>query len=400
MEYVRHHFIPQFLLKNYSKEKDDDGDELINVYNNFTLEVDKKKVSNAYMVKNLYDSTQFKDIKQLEKDFGKYIENRVAPILKKLIQSDNEFIINREELKLLKKYLLITIYRSEANMTYYLSQNIKDKMELSNLSIRQNESKLDFWKREMYTIVHNDWDYLSSDECDIDSVHLFSSDMNQSHLCVFETNNEEFLINDLGRVSELIPFQINKDEEKYFTQVAEYLFLKKLTKTQIDNMLRNKNKKLETFMFFPISPNKAIVVAKKSRFGKFEERHYEKSITLHSNRFLPPRNEYINNEVYSIKNKIQENYKNLDEDNYIKLLQRLNDEYDDNDKFIYSIQQLNVNEVIKINCLMLNESKKCFSFKNSSNIRKSIRAYNDMFRVNISNIKNNFLGYESVIKKC
>lgn len=344
MKYVRHHFIPQFILRNFSKEKDSDGDELINVYNNFTIEVDKIKISNAYMVRNLYESTQFEDIRQLEMDFGKYLENKVAPIIKRLVNSNKEFVINRTELKLIKKYLLITIYRTETNMSYYLRQNINGKPELSDLLIREGESKLDFWKREMYTIVHKDWDFLSNEKCDIESVRLFASEINQSHLCIFESENEEFIMNDLGKVSELILFQITKENEKYLRQAANFIsknYINKPNKAKelFANVLDNKTMKFETFMFFPVSPKKAIVVAKKSNNGGFELRHYEKSITLNSRRFSPPTNEYVNSEVYLIKKQIQENAMKVNENNnYIKVLKKLNSLYDSEDKFIYSIQ--------------------------------------------------------------
>jgi len=45
------------------------------------------------MVKNLYDSKQFKYIKQLEKDFDKYLEDKVAQIITRFLYSENEFEI-------------------------------------------------------------------------------------------------------------------------------------------------------------------------------------------------------------------------------------------------------------------------------------------------------------------
>ncbi|QVK18271.1 DUF4238 domain-containing protein [Mycoplasmatota bacterium] len=405
MKYVRHHFIPQFILRNFSKENDSVGEAFINVYHNFTNEVETMKISNAYMVHNLYDSTQFDDIKQLEKDLGQYLESKVAPIIKRIFNSNKNFVMNRDELKLIKKYLLITIYRTETNMSYYIKENIKDKIELSDLSINEGESKLDFWKREMFTIIHNEWDFLCSPKCPIESVRHFTSEINQSHLCIFENDDEEFIINDIGRVSEMIPVQIPENEVENFKEAAEMVSKNYLCKAKeiLEYELKNKTSKIETFMFFPISPKKAIVVAKKSNAVGIEIRHYEMSITLNQRRFSPPFNDYINKEVYSIKKEIQEYYrKNIRKIHYIYIsnkLEQLNTLYNNEDKFIYPIQKLNNSEVILINCLMLNESKKHFSFLNSSRICKSIRAYNDMYRANTPNIKNNFLGSEVVIRK-
>lgn len=401
--HVRQHFIPKFVLRNFCREKDKLDNDILYVFNNFTFEIERQRTSDAYMIKNLYDSNQFEDVKQLEIDLGNYLEQKVKPLFERLLLSKDKYEINRDELKLIKKYLLIQIYRSETNMTYYLSQNIKGKIELSEASLKPGEDKLDFWKREMYTIIHNKWDYLISMKCDIESIRLFASEINQGHLCFFGTNEEEFIINDLGKVSEMIPVEIKKEFEKQYIDTAASLSKSFLSKAReiAEYEIKNKTSKLETFMFFPISPNFSIVIARKHNIGFGEIKHYENSMTLHKMRFLPPLNEYINKEVYEINNEIlnlQSGSMNKEvASQLMNLFKKRSDYFADEDKYIYKIQCLSSDETIRINTMTLNESRKQFSFKNPLNICKSIRAYNMMYNDSISNIKNNFNGLEGLL---
>lgn len=402
--HVRQHYIPQQILKRFCREVNKDNDDILYVFNNFAFDIERVRVSDAYMVENLYDSIQFSDIKQLEKYLGTYLEAKIAPLFKRLVESDSQFTINRDELKLIKKYLLIQTYRSETNMTYYLQQNINGKIVLSDKSKNPKESSLDFWKREMYTIIHSEWDYLVSTECKIETIRHFTSEINQSHLCFYKTDNEEFIINDLGKVSEMLPMEIPKEFHKQYLKVAEHLSKTRLSKAlEIAKYeLKNKTTKLETFMFFPVSPNFGITVARKHNFGLVETNHYENSITLNRNRFLPPRNVYINKEVYDVNKKIlslrndkptQGLYNNLN-----LLYKQKQDLLVSDDKFLYSIQNLDKYEVIRLNCLMLNESRKYISFKNPLLICDSIKSFNIMYNESVENIKNNYNGLVKLLK--
>lgn len=402
--HVRQHFIPKLILNNFCREINIENDNILYIFNNFSFEIERVRVSDAYIVENLYDSNQFLDIKQLEKDLGTYLETKIAPLFKMLLESDYEFIINRDELKLIKKYLLIQIYRSETNMTYYLQQNTNGKIVLSDKSKNPKESSLDFWKREMYTIIHNEWDYLVSTECEIETIRHFTSEINQSHLCFYKTKNEEFIINDLGKVSEMLPMEIPKEFHKHYLKAAKLISKTRLSKALeiAEYELKNKTTKLETFMFFPVSPIFGITVARKHNFGLVETNHYENSITLNRNRFLPPRNMYINKEVYDVNKKIlalrndkptPELYHSLN-----LLYKQKQDLLVSDDKFIYTIQSLNKYEVIRLNCLVLNESRKFISFKNPLSICESIKSYNIMYNESVGNIKNNYNGLVGLLK--
>ncbi|MCL2522488.1 MAG: hypothetical protein FWE36_06480 [Erysipelotrichales bacterium] len=64
-------------------------------------------------------------------------------LVDRLLKNLNEVNITRRELVIIKKYMLIQIFRSVNNMRGYTNPP-KEKTELSNYNIKEGESKLDF----------------------------------------------------------------------------------------------------------------------------------------------------------------------------------------------------------------------------------------------------------------
>lgn len=400
-QYVRQHFIPQFILRNYGVDVDEEKNDLIYVYSNYEFIVEKKRVADSYIVENLYDSNQFEDIKKLEKDLGDYLEKIVAPVFKKLIECRDKFIINREELKLIKKYLLIQLYRTEVNMTYYLSQNVKG-IEISSSSINKGESKLDFWKREMHTILHTEWDDLLKPNFPLHGVKHFAMEINQGHLCFVQTT-DEFLMNDLGKVSELIPVEIPEDKVEGFRKTAEFISKEDFPQALeiFEYELKNKTSKLETFSFYPVSPTVAVILARKHNLGPSWMNFYENSLTFSIDKFSPPFNRYKNKEVYELNQQIFSLQKNKDVTEAFKkaseLYMKRETLFEIDDEYEYSVKLLSKEETIRINVMILNEARKYITFKSTSNVEETIKNYNYLYNSSFGNIKNNFSGLIGLI---
>lgn len=399
--YVRQHFIPQFVLRNFGVDVDNENNQMIYVYSNYEFQINKKRVADSYMVENLYDSDQFEDIKKLEKDLGGYLERNVAPIIEKLIKCGDEFVINREELKLIKKYLLIQLYRTEVNMTYYLNQNVKS-IEISSSSIKQGETKLDFWKREMYTILHTKWDDLLKPGFPLHGVRHFAMEIQQGHLCFLQTK-EEFIMNDLGKVSELIPVEIPPENVQGYRKAAEFLSEVDLPQAKeiLEYELKNKTSKLETFSFYPISPKVSIMVARKQNLGRSFVNFYENAITFSQDKFAPPSNRYKNKGVYEVNRQILElqNSKNPQEsfEKAHKLFLKRETLFEKDDEYVYKVKMLSDDETLRINVFLLNEARKYITFKSPKLVEKSIRNYNYLYNTPFGNIKNNYNGLLGLI---
>ena len=85
------------------------------------------------------------EIKKLEKDLKIKIEEPFYKILDRLVNEEYDtFIITREELEMIKKFLLIQQYRNLKNSFGY-SENFNKDGVLSRYNIKDDESLLDFF---------------------------------------------------------------------------------------------------------------------------------------------------------------------------------------------------------------------------------------------------------------
>ena len=82
-EPIRHHYIPQFLLRNFSY---DAGKRFVYYYDKKKKSLEEKQIRDVFMVKNLYrDERSFPDLPtKTEGALAKY-ESEVAPILQEKI---------------------------------------------------------------------------------------------------------------------------------------------------------------------------------------------------------------------------------------------------------------------------------------------------------------------------
>ncbi|QLY40722.1 DUF4238 domain-containing protein [Hujiaoplasma nucleasis] len=134
--YVKHHYIPQFILKRFSH------DNKVNVFNHIKFSLTSISIRNLFMVENLYDYYVYEDIKVIEKELASKIESPMGQIcsrvVKELKEKPKNITFTRKELLIIKKYMMLQFYRTEGNMTYYIGSNISRKNELSKYNINQD----------------------------------------------------------------------------------------------------------------------------------------------------------------------------------------------------------------------------------------------------------------------
>jgi hypothetical protein len=170
-------------------------------------------------VSNLYDTKNINDVKELEKQFGQLLETPASNMIKRIISEKDEIVLNSSELELIKKYILLQIYRNASNSKSYENPPIDEEL-ISQYNINKDESPLDFWKREMLTILNNSLSDLIT-KTNLVGVKKHAIEINQGFLMFFDTS-EEFLINDLGYVCERIPMpNISKENQERDIAYAE-----------------------------------------------------------------------------------------------------------------------------------------------------------------------------------
>ncbi len=371
--YVRHHFIPQFILKRFSHKneinKKNKLEYFIRVVNNFTLDIESVNTKDAYMIKNLYDYDDgvTNNIKKLEKDFNSKLEQKVVPIIEKLVTSENIFKINRIERMWLKKYTLSVLYRTETNMSFYLQENTKN-LDLYSRSAKLGESRLDLWKRELRLLLDLDFDDLMKLEKSTISLSNFAKDTFLGYLTIMKSSeNEEFIISDVGKVLEMVVPKEKKPKQKMQKMLKDRGIT--ISEEELAKVLKENGGKITNFTFYPVSPNFAIVLVNQYREGSFfTDKHFPR-----------PHNHFVNHQEIKKKSYITPELRNNE------------------DKYEYDIVKLSSIETIYINILTLNESKKNFTFKIPSKIIDSVRCYNKADYDMVPNVKNNFKGLVEIV---
>lgn len=183
--------------------------------------------------------------------------------MKKISLQNDKIIINRKELLIIKKYMLIQIYRNLKNSLCY-SEEYANKLNgingVSKYNINEEESQMDFWKREIQTILDMEWDDLIS-KCDMVGVKRNAMQLNQNFLMFFKTNNE-FNINDVGFTLERMPIKISMSKEEYINLAQQY-GIEVFGVSDFGEIAKKEFEAdasyLDNFIWFSISPNLAIV---------------------------------------------------------------------------------------------------------------------------------------------
>lgn len=339
------------------------------------------------MIENLYDYEAYEDVKIIEKELASKIESPMGRICSEItaeLDSKTKYLtFTRRELSIIKKYMMLQFYRTEGNMTYYLDSNLKDKNELSKYNIHEDETKIDFWKREMKYILDSNWEEMLTSQ--MLGVKKFADSLNGGYLGVFYTS-DEFLLSDLGKVAERMPIKVDvKTQEELLDALKKYPQLNIYPNTQeiLRKEFDNQTSYVDNFYYFPISPNISLVAFDRSWLMKFSG--YTMFDYLKTN--LPIQRYHLPNQEYVNSDKILPDKSNL---HLFK---------DENDKFLYTVQYLTTGETVYLNRLMMNEAMKSIAFKTSEKILSSIERYIFEYHMGTPNVKRNYSGLISLLKK-
>lgn len=383
--YDKNHYVQCRLLKNFAQQNKN-GNNVICVLNLINFAAYYAKPENAFCENNLYDVEFADNNKDLELKFKTNIEDPMGTLLNKI---DNDsvptFTFTRAELETIKKYILLQIYRTPHNKKSYT--NIPDNtFELSQFNINQNESKVDFWKREMLTILDSDWDSLL--KTDMIGIRKNALEINSSFLMFIKTAGE-FCINDLGYCTERLPIKIPENKQKEYIEDVKKLGKEVYGKDNFDEIAKkeivNETSYIDNYLLFPISSNIAILVVLpfwKDYLLHPELRH--KGIPFHS----PLLQNHLSIPITT--------YKNADK---IKNEADIVTYKSPEDQYIYQLHTMSCEETVYLNHLTINEAFCYIGLKTPDKFLKTIREYNSLASMQTRNIKKNLLGYVELLSK-
>lgn len=373
--YDNNHYVPKKVLNNFAKQEDN-GKYKINIIDLSKKIVVKRNTQSVFYYKNLYDVKK-EDVKKLEKDLNTKIERPFYNILDRLVNEEKDtFTITRSELEIIKKYLLIQKYRNLKNSFGY-NEDCDKETVLSRYNIGENEKQIDFWKREIQTILDNSLDNLVFNQDLIGvkqkSRNIFTGFLMFVHTCY------EFLINDLGYVSERVPVEIKMSPKEYAElneEIGKQLYGAEGFGKIAQRRAEENSEYMDNYLFFPVSSDLAILIV-----DEFWKNFYVHSLDIEkfgvspspllSKHFSFPVNNYVNKKLIKKDSDIQK-YKSK------------------NDKYTYKIHELDYFETIYINNLLMNEAHRYVGYKTKDLIMPSIAMYVMKQKVGIENVKNDF----------
>ena len=370
------HYVPRLILNKFS--------DRVSIYNVQTGELKENvKLEKAFMEKGFYsDEIEDKLNLKLESHFAKLLTN-------KILKCDKTVELSRDELKLVKKFLLTSVIRSMGNEQFMqVEKRFYD--DLTNSFIRQglskdeaikatarpfeeverpNETPFDYWMRTMDVILDTDGspEEILKHPNKTYPAHRWSMVINAGYLAFWDSEykRDEFIITDIGMTSE---------NEKGWNGVTVHntkktRFLTDLFLVEKDERMRQeifKNINFikyfhENFQMFPISARRMIVEI--SPFYKFRQAYKD----LYAMPNLKDLTELVNEDLF------------LPNSNYYVLPQtNIHPNYHKDDKYIYEIKSLTKDETRYCNALFLDRINTILGFSSLNKAVGSIIKYKQL----------------------
>lgn len=367
------HYVPKFILKKFANK--------LCLYNIKTGKFrENVKPEKAYCEKGFYnDETEDKLNLHLESQFAKLLNE-------KILKCKDKIEFSREELLLVKKFLLISIIRSinsEAAMQkekrfydvliillkkqgFITSKEDEDKIRPFIEEDIPNETSYEYWLRTINVILDTNGspEEILKHPKKTYPAFRWATVINAGYLAFWDSeyNRDEFVITDIGMTSE------NEIGWNGITthNIKKKNFLLELLQNEKDEMMKAVIIRQidflasfhENFQMFPISTRRMIVLI--SPFYKF--RRMYKDIYLMPK--LETLTELVNEELFS-PNDVHYVYRQID----------IKPKYHPNDKYIYKIKQLTREETRYCNALFLDRINTTLGFSSLDKIVGSVLLY-------------------------
>ena len=323
----KHHFIPQFILKNFA-----DSEKQLYHWDNENKLLIKKSISEVFMENDMYrDEKQNQENPTAIEERFSVFERRIAMLIQNKIINESIIRITKKENEELRIFLTLLSLRSKYRKEQYTNNNFDDetRKELSNYQCDNDFESL--WKRELNLLVNiRNYDKIRKNtEIDFAIKTELLEDYDNYYMSFIETDDEHFLITDVNPTNEVFPL----------------------------------NPYCAMHYLFPLSPKRMLLLSR-VEFSKQGDNGLNLLFKQYSK---------INPLLYETSG-------------------RTNDSSKENNAYEYEVKKCKKEDVIYINCLLLNEVRKEMAFLDSRSIKDSLQIYGK-----ISNVKNNYEKLEKEI---
>lgn len=145
----RHHYIPQFILRNFCHE----NSEYFFYYSVEDKAITQKEPKDIFMARDLYrdEINNPEDRMKIERDFSKF-EREVAEIIKDRFLCESEIVVSQYEEEMIRVFFALMGFRS-FNASQSFGENAPQANKEFYSFYQKNKGLPDFWKRNLGQLV-------------------------------------------------------------------------------------------------------------------------------------------------------------------------------------------------------------------------------------------------------
>ena len=367
MAYDDNHYVPKLVLRRY-------GDK-INYYNLKTKQLYvRRSIDNCYYRRKLYPIDIELKIRDIEGRFGDLLNN-------KILKAEKELILSRDELTLIKKFLIIEMFRvPDALVEHPESKhnpNFSSKLYGFQEKIIEEESYSEYIFRTIRTVIDSyDYeDYLKNPNKTYEGAKWFIL-VNSCYLTFWDSteSNEDFLITDRGMTCEHEKSRFAFERLGFNEELVKNGFIfSKLNDTSLNEEQKN--------IYFYLMNMSSFVYANYYIFSIAETRMIGLINPWYRLWFDDNKIKVIGStpDVYPCM--LSKQAMNVNRNDYVNLAEvdgKIVYYKDDKDKYIYDIKYLQFEDVCLINMMMLDRIYEFLGFVNTSKIIRSLTVYNNL----------------------
>lgn len=349
------------------------------------VDIKRRKIGSRNVEKAFYQKGLYSE--EVERELNSKIEMPGMRVFSKVYNSKGAVILTRDELETMKKYLLVQLYRNPTNMATY-SPNWAGDILGFNKEFKNDAEANKHVCDEIHTICNSTWKELSltKDRELLNNIVLIT----QTMTLFVKSDVLEFVINDIGSVTERRPYFGHKRED--FRNMFKVMGIGEIPDDKIDELIRT-HQYYDNFTFYPISSYFGIVLLTPIWTNLIKEKQpfryveslipdypfdvevdfdffdwAERKAGVHSEfirqHFVPCINIYESEKLQDLRSKTVEEAMKLIVENSSP-----------NDKYFYPVAQLNLNWSEYLNRLTINEARDYFAFGSISDGKISVGNY-------------------------
>lgn len=311
----RHHYIPQFILKNFNDENSQ-----IYYWDIANKELQKRNTRSVFMNMHMYrDDNNYPNQPTIIESALADFECEISKIINGKLLEDNQVVLKRNELEQLRIFLSLLSFRSNLRMEQY-KDNKFDKFTRDVLKEFSDEDFESLWKKELLELAKaRSYDEIRENQ-NIDPIIKtdFLNDLEGMYMTLIDARGGDFIISDIYPTLEIFPIQPNVN--------------------------------IHLHCLYPLSPTRMLLLNHIMFKKEIDDPIYNRMVSfsqISGDMIVRPENKYV-----------------------------LNGAFLSNDEYKYKVKKIYAKDVQYLTALQLNEAKVGVVFRDPERIVDSVVAFN------------------------